>query len=193
MKKLFTFILLFVGLNLFAQFRDSIPNFKMYVGHLNIEESIEPFSKKYWVHKGIGLGLQAIAGVWEGLHQANRHHFYVMEEKWPNINKQWWGPKGWENKYARDENGNFIPSTSFWDFASYKAKYPGSTTVFVVFTDADHFLKSGQSLFTNLGVFINIYNMKPYKKLWYYPVDWALNLFVKKAAFELVHGVWLKP
>ncbi len=68
-----------------------------------------------------------MAGVCWGLHETVSHHWPIFEKRVYWVDAQWWNPaESWKNKY---ENRDPLQGSRF----------PGSTTVFVMVTDAKHF------------------------------------------------------
>lgn len=76
--------------------------------------------------------------------------FPQKNEKLLGMGKEWWHPNSgsWENKYARDKDGNLIPNNrSPWYYfglvtPAYKEAFPLSSTVLVFVTDAWHFFQA---------------------------------------------------
>ena len=124
--------------------------------------------------------LSFVSGMSTGLNQTLVHHYDRFEQKFPNVNHQWFNPKwSWYNKYEDND-----PSKG--------PKYFGSTTFLVPLTDAYHFTNfvSRGSLFS-AGVTLTLGSDKN-KKFSHRIIDLgigiATNYIAHSIGFELVYG-----
>lgn len=89
------------------------------------------------------------------------------------VNQHWWGPESWKNKY---KNGDPLQG----------AKFPGSTSLFVFVTDANHFFKFTNNLFTAGTIAIKIGQQR--KKWWVYIVEGLAYWGVNRVGFYLTYN-----
>lgn len=94
----------------------------------------------------IGFSLVLLAGMASGMHETLHYHITSFYRKFPGANGQYWNPKySWTNKY---KDGN--PANG--------PRFPLSTTLLVMFTDAKHLfdairMSAGFSGFYLLGLY----------------------------------------
>lgn len=83
-----------------------------------------------------------LSGISKGYHEAIEHHRY-------GEGSDFWSAKtGWKRKYKDFDNGDM------------SARFPGSKTWLVTFTDGQHLTQTGNTLFLVTGVVLNTWDMK---------------------------------
>ena len=117
-----------------------------------------------------------LAGIMNGINQDLLFHYHEFESTFPNANPQFWDPNlSWRNKYL---NGDPLQGE----------KFPGSSTVFVGFTDGYHSTILARNLFITTSICLSpkTRGWKPFlTKTLIYSLSYGLG-------FELVYSKLIK-
>lgn len=115
---------------------------------------------------GLGLG----AGASWGIHETSVHKPWQFPDHW---NPQYWDASmSHTNKYWHGDKSN-------------GPKFPGSTNIAVMFTDAKHWSATGQKAFLlGTGIVIGFGEKRP---VWHYVVDLAVGFFGYASGFYFTY------
>ena len=125
--------------------------------------------------KSIEYGIVFLSGMIYGYNQLDRHYYYKLKAKHPNISDHFWGKEQYLNKW---KNRDPEQGEAFW----------GSSRWFVMFTDAHHSTMFAYDISLTSGVLIGNIGIK-YDKWWQYLIEIAAVFVVKSVGFELIHSL----
>lgn len=123
---------------------------------------------KFTGNKAVTGGLFVLAGSSKGFNETLMFHYSEFQDAFPGANRQWFDPSvSWRNKY---QNGDPLQG----------AKFPGSTTVFVAFTDQYHLNNMIHRLSITSAMVIKLGEKQ---KWWCYVIDFAYYTLCYQAGF----------
>ena len=126
-----------------------------------------------WQNQAIKCALMAFAGAWDGVAEGSKYHYEAFTRKFPNHNKDFWGPQSWRNKYADGD-------------PAQGPKFFGSTNVFVWTTDGYHMSRMIRNFSVCGAVVIDIGKKKPFVQ---YVVDFIGYLISYQIGFTLTYDI----
>ena len=119
--------------------------------------SLSAQAQKYdWKRAVVPASLSFASGAAWGVNQVNAQHPEQMFTKYPNLNRKWWGPDSWKNKYRCGNPENGRNATPIW------------------LTDAKHFTASVTQL-TAFGAGVSIPISRRRGKWWHYAADAGIS------------------
>lgn len=166
-----TFVLL-LSLNLTAQVAEQSAQ-GLQVNPFAVAKTVPAYN---WTKGGYNYFLGLLTGASNGLNQTLLHRYNQFKARHPHSNDQYWDPKvSWVNKYAGGEVAN-------------GPAYPGSTTIFASFTDANHLTMSiHRAGLVGMGALTCI-NLNGKKRPWWH---YAISLGMGAAGYSIgFHAVW---
>lgn len=131
---------------------------------------------EYYKHDLPSLGAMFVSGMADGLNQTLEFHYNDFQRVFPKANPQYWNPAiSWTNKY---KYGNYLAGSRF----------PGSTTLFVGWTDGYHMTRTVEHGFIGAAVFLKLGRGES-KKAWQYLLEalsyWAVNRVGMTAVYNI--------
>lgn len=155
--------------------------------------------KANWPIVAACVALTAMGGMANAVMDTLQFHYsssIFPQEEGPG--RQYWMPRAesWENKYAKDSNGNLLPPQGHWWYfglvrPAYQEAFPYSSTMLAWATDGWHLFQMLMLSFFQLAAALPLTALL--KLRW----PWALVAVMPlKAAFSvaflLLYGRWLK-
>lgn len=138
--------------------------------------SLSAFGQKYsWKRALPGMACSFVAGNANGIHETINYHYDRFEAVFPTANAQYWNPGvSWTNKY---KDGN----------PALGARFPGSTSLLVFSTDANHLANNIHRAGLISGTcFATIGDRRPW---WHYAINIGANYLAYEAGFHLQYSL----